>query len=161
MCDFFKQFLYFSAENSLALMELNIGEPNSLASISLVYSQNKYSIRLKLKTSTHQLRLNRTTSFNNWTRIGFSINQTTGILKYSENGVILAEMSIKKDTWDISWRSVAIGRSHSLAGTRFLKSFAVTKLMIERYDTGNYSIHKNTEKGNVASLCCLMVWLTF
>lgn len=148
----YTQFTNRSTENSLTLMELNIGESSSLASVSLVYDQSEYSIRLKWKSNkTRYLRLNRTSSFNQWTRLAFSINQTRGVLTYSENGVIVAEMSIKREPGGISWRSVAIGRSHSLAKTRFLKSFAIRKLTIERFDDDAllfYSVHENTENGN-------------
>ena len=73
------------------------------------------------------------------------------MLTYSENGVIVAEMSIEREPGGISWRSVAIGRSHSLGKTRFLKSFAIRKLTIERFDDDAllfYSIHEKTENGN-------------
>ena len=149
---FTNQTVYRSTENSLTLLELNIGESSSLASVSLVYDQSEYSIRLKWKSNkTRYLRLNRTSSFNQWTRLAFSINQTRGVLTYSENGVIVAEMSIEREPGGISWRSVAIGRSHSLGKTRFLKSFAIRKLTIERFDDDAllfYSIHEKTENGN-------------
>lgn len=159
---FTNQTVYRSTENSLTLLELNIGESSSLASVSLVYDQSEYSIILKWKSNkTRYLRLNRTSSFNQWTRLAFSINQTRGVLTYSENGVIVAEMSIEREPGGISWRSVAIGRSHSLAKTRFLKSFAIRKLTIERFDDDAllfYSIHENTENGNKHVSLDVLLW---
>lgn len=159
---FTNQTVYRSTENSLTLLELNIGESSSLASVSLVYDQSEYSIRLKWKSNkTRYLRLNRTSSFNQWTRLAFSINQTRGVLTYSENGVIVAEMSIEREPGGISWRSVAVGRSHSLAKTRFLKSFAMRKLTIERFDDDAllfYSVHENTENGNKHVSLDVLLW---
>ena len=43
----------------MALLELNFGGQGYIGSLSLVYTQNSYFIKLKLGNSTHQLRLNR------------------------------------------------------------------------------------------------------
>ncbi|KAL9958938.1 hypothetical protein ACROYT_G036015, partial [Oculina patagonica] len=129
----------------MTLLELNIGQNDSLTRISLVYSQSHYYIKLKQNSSIHQLRLERTTSFNEWTRVAMSVNQTNGVLKYSENRVIIAEMLIEKGVLNISWSSVAIGQSHSLADIGFMKSFAVRKLQITRFGARDDSIHNNIE----------------
>ena len=84
--------------------------------------------------------------------MALSINQTSGVLRYSENGVIIAEMSIPIAVLIIHWSSVAIGRSRSLADTGFMKSFAVKKLEIARFDATDESIHKNIEMGNILML---------
>ncbi len=144
---FIIQFLGFRVDNYMTLLELNIGQNDSLTSVSLVYSQSNYYIKLKQNSSIHQLRLERTTSFNEWTRVAMSVNQTNGVLKYSENGVIIAEMLIEKGVLNISWSSVAIGQSHSLADIGFMKSFAVRKLQITRFGAIDESIHNNTEMG--------------
>ena len=79
--------------------------------------------------------------------MAISINQTSGMLKYSEDGVIVAEMSIEKGVPEISWSSMTIGQSHSQADAGFMKSFALRKLQIARFDAAIDSIHDNVEMG--------------
>lgn len=76
----------------MALLELNFGGQGYTGSLSLVYTQNSYFIKLKLGNSTHQLRLNRTTPFNEWTRVALSLNRPSGTLTYSENGLTVAQV---------------------------------------------------------------------
>lgn len=144
---FFLTSFSVDVDNTMTLLELNIGKNDSLSTISLVYSRHGYYIQIKQNTSVQRLRLERITSYNEWTRVAISINQTSGILKYSEDGVIVAEMSIEEGVPEISWSSMTIGQSHSLADAGFMKSFALRKLQIARFDAATDSIHNDVEMG--------------
>lgn len=59
----------------------------------------------------------------------------------------LVKLTVDKAFPEMSWKSVAVGRQHSLADTRFMKSFAIRKLKIARFGATDYGINDIIENG--------------
>ena len=92
----------------MSLLDLSFGGGGSSnTSLSLVYDQSSYYIRIKVDAYSFKLRLNRTTSFNEWTHVTVSLNRSNRVLTYGENGLTMSQVMISfspKTTRCLNWR---------------------------------------------------------
>ena len=79
----------------MSLLDLSFGGGGSSnTSLSLVYDQSSYYIRIKVDAYSFKLRLNRTTSFNEWIHVTVSLNRSNRVLTYGENGLTMSQVKI-------------------------------------------------------------------